>query len=285
MDGIVSCVKHSQAQGDRYTIAWCGGGFESAICEDKISLIAGDVVGISADGIDLSEHREKYREEIYAALDKTIARESMNRLYVKGIEGLDKVTAKLWDKLHCASLLFMRKLLLGIPIIIRFHNDADGSSGACCVYMGIKDLAKRVKFSSNIVWVMNKGVSYSVAEAQSDILTANNYTSIEKPLLMIIDFGTAIESNSGIAALGEKFDVIWLDHHPVVRGFEGTRIEHYINPWSYAGDSNYTAGLLASAFSKNFGVVVYLRKSIIALPGICCAKPCAVAYVPCRYCF
>ncbi len=177
------------------------------------------------------------------------------KTYKRGVKELDKITSALWEKLEAASFLFLRKLLLGAPIIIRFHNDADGSGGAYSLYLGLNDLAKRLTFAQNTVWIMNKGVSYSHYDAENDMLIANNYTSIEKPLLVIIDFGTSIESNPGISAIEGKFDIVWLDHHPLAKGFAGVSLENYVNPWQFGGDSNYTAGFLASAFTKTFSDV------------------------------
>jgi RecJ-like exonuclease len=255
MNGIISCVKHSEAQGNLYFIAEFEKGFRCAELRHSMNLSAGDFLNSDSGLIMEPEQSHRYKKQMYLALEEKISKTLIKKKYMKKVDGLDKVTSMLWDRLEAASALFLRKLLLGAPIVVRFHNDADGSGGAYCLYQGIKDLAGRVEFSPNIVWIMNRGVSYSRMDAENDILITNNYSSIEKPLLMIIDFGTSIESNSGIDAIKGKFDVIWLDHHPLASGFTGVSLEHYINPWNFGGDSNYTAGFLASAFSKTFSKV------------------------------
>lgn len=251
MKGIITCVKHSEAQGNVYFLAGKERRFRCAEIREKLLLSAGDALGDDGKSLLDGEDAEKCRRSTYSALEAEISERMSSKMYKKGIE-TDNVTASLWPKLEAASKLFLRKLMLGIPIIIRFHNDADGSGGAYALYIGIKELAKKSEFTPNTIWIMNKGVSYSRYDAENDILTANNYTSVEKPLLVIIDFGTSVDSNPGIDAIRGKFDVVWLDHHPLQKGFEGFKLEHYVNPWSFGGDSNYTAGFLASAFAKTF---------------------------------
>ncbi len=255
MKGIVSCVKHSEAQGELYFLAGFEYGFRCVELRHNMALSPGEFFNSESGVVMEPEEAQKYRKQMYLALDYSISKAMIGKGYRKGVEDLDKVTLALWNNLESASLLFMRKLLLGAPIVIRFHNDADGSCGAYSLYTGIKDLSSMLDFSPNIVWIMNKGVAYSRMDAENDMLTTNNYSSIEKPLLLIIDFGTSIESNPGIDAIKGKFDVVWLDHHPIVKGFLGTSLEHYVNPWNFGGDSNYTAGFLASAFTKTFSKV------------------------------
>ena len=171
-----------------------------------------------------------------------------------GIAALDNVTKRMEKAFHGAAHLLAVKLLLSAPVVVRFHNDTDGSSGAYGLYKSISAMLKRngIEGRSNITWRMHGGISYSRMDAQFDTLYANGFSSIEKPLLIIIDFGTSVESNEGIEELGESFDIIWLDHHPIEKGFKGIGLEHYINPWNFESDSNYTAGFLACEFARCF---------------------------------
>ena len=106
-----------------------------------------------------------------------------------------------------------------------------------------------VSFAS-LRWIMNKGVSYGTSEAAADKLWISNYDCIEKPLMVFIDFGTSVDSNQGVAYMGDSTEIVWLDHHPIEDGFCGKDLEHYINPWLFGGDSSYTAGLLSCILSK-----------------------------------
>lgn len=252
MKGIVSSVKHSEASGDLYFVATFDRDFKCVEFKGNVELHPGELLDMEEMSVTEPEESIRQKKLMYSALQDRIEKAMRKKVYEKGVDGLDKTTNAMWKTLESASKLFLKKLMLGAPIIVRFHNDADGSGGAYSLYLGLKDLGKSGKFPQNIVWIMNRGVAYSRFDAQNDILTANNYSSLEKPLLVIIDFGTSIESNPGIAEVDEKFDVIWLDHHPMASGFRGTELEHYINPWNFGGDSNYTAGFLASAFTKTF---------------------------------
>lgn len=252
MKGIVSSVKHSEAAGDLYFIATFEKDFRCVEFKENMELYPGELVDMEEMTVIEPEESIRQKRLMYSALDDKIEKTMRKKVYEKKVEALDKTTKAMWKKLESASRLFLKKLMLGAPIIVRFHNDADGSGGAYSLYLGLKDLGRSGKFPQNIVWIMNRGVAYSRFDAQNDILTANNYSSLEKPLLVVIDFGTSVESNPGIDEVGGKFDIIWLDHHPMATGFRGTELEHYINPWNFEGDSNYTAGFLASSFAKTF---------------------------------
>ncbi|MEM3781515.1 MAG: DHH family phosphoesterase [Candidatus Micrarchaeaceae archaeon] len=167
--------------------------------------------------------------------------------YKTNIEQFDEIAQTMWHQIADAARLLLLKVQYAAPIIIRYHNDIDGASGAYAIYSALKKFA-----CSNIIWEMHKGIAYGAADAQSDIAVAGLYESLEKPLLLIIDFGTTEESNAGIKELGSKTDLIWLDHHPVTDGFSFKGARHYINPWLAGGDSNFTAGSLATLFAHAF---------------------------------
>ena len=175
--------------------------------------------------------------------------------YSTGNAKIDHATKSMWKRLELCSSLLIRKLVTASPIIVRFHNDADGSSGAYGLYKSLEDLSKRRKelgYKFNITWIMQQSVSYSVYDASNDIMIANSYDPLEKPLLIMIDFGTSMESNNGLEQVKDRFNIIWLDHHPLVEGFKGLSLDTYVNPWNFGSDSNYTAGFLACVFSKTF---------------------------------
>ncbi len=158
----------------------------------------------------------------------------------------------MWPSFQKSAELLLRKLILGIPVIIRFHNDADGSSGAVALSRAILDLSERIGLKPNPIWIMHKSVMYTGRDVEWDMLAANNYSSIENPLLFIIDFGTSESSNPALDAADGSMDIIWLDHHPIEEGFKGKSLGNYINPWIFGGNSSYTAGYLACAFSHVF---------------------------------
>ncbi len=168
-----------------------------------------------------------------------------------GVDGIAATVDKLWPSVVEAAKQFLIKIYYSAPIIVRFHNDTDGASGAYALYKALKSLG----YDANVVWLMHKSIAYSESDAENDLLIANAYDSLEKPLLFITDFGTSLESSNGISLVSEKFDIIWLDHHPVPKDFAWSKLAHYINPWLFGGDSNFTAGLLTSIFACSFSKI------------------------------
>ncbi len=188
----------------------------------------------------------------YESAARRLAKKATRKYKSIGIKEADALTDLMEPKLKAAVQFFLFKLLLGAPMVISFHNDSDGASGALGLFRALKSTEVAAHFENRITWRMHRGVSYSAENAIDDMLFANNFSSIEKPLLVIIDFGTAPESNEGIKEAKDKFDIVWLDHHPIAEEFDGISIENYINPWQFGGDSNYTAGLLACTFASMF---------------------------------
>ncbi|MGC9099006.1 MAG: hypothetical protein ACP5HW_00445 [Candidatus Micrarchaeia archaeon] len=199
------------------------------------------------------EIHEGEKERYLSLIDSTAKSFSKNVPSFQN-EEINGLTMKMLPKLKEAAMFFLSKFFSGAPIVFRFHNDSDGAAGAYCIFKslfinGFSD------FRSRTAWRMQRGVTYTKEDASADILFANNFSSLLRPLLVIIDFGTLAESNPGILLAKEKFDILWLDHHPIAEGFEGVKLDHYINPWLFGGDSDYTAGLLACAFSKLYSKI------------------------------
>ncbi|MGC8547618.1 MAG: DHH family phosphoesterase [Candidatus Micrarchaeia archaeon] len=189
-------------------------------------------------------------ESIRNSVEKAVS-SHLNGVCYAGVEGIEAIVDKLWPSVVEAAKQFLIKIYYSAPIIVRFHNDADGASGAYALYKALESLGH----DANVVWLMHKSIAYSESDAENDLLITNDYDSLEKPLLFITDFGTSQESNSGISLVSERFDIIWLDHHPIPKDFAWTRLAHYINPWLFGGDSNFTAGLLTSIFACSFSKI------------------------------
>lgn len=259
LKGIVTCSKNAGKENARYYLIDPDAGysireFRSLLVFKPAEYIVSEDDCETVHTADISDGTGAL-ELIAADVEKMIAKGSNSKTYKGGVSEIDAVTDRMWSALSRSGKLLLKKLAYAAPIIIRFHNDADGSGGAYGLYASLRDLSGRsgwLNYRHNITWIMNPSVSYGAYEASSDIMIANNYECVEKPLLIIIDFGTSLESNPGIELVKDRFDVIWLDHHPTVEGFKGLDLENYINPWNFGGDSNYTAGLLACTFSKTF---------------------------------
>ncbi|MDE1856053.1 MAG: hypothetical protein KGH49_02350 [Candidatus Micrarchaeota archaeon] len=261
IDGIVSCVRHSASMGenDYYIASLVDGAARLSELKSSVVLKVGDMVrnATISDGkiestvIEDADSAINVIERVgeYAA---TLVREPEN----SGKKELDAVTANMNPKLREAAALLIEKLLLGAPIVIRFHNDADGATGAYGLYTTIAQLVNRISpsGSAKVFWKMQRSIAYSPSDSLEDMLTVGNYESIARPLLLITDFGTTQESIPGAEASSKKFDIVWIDHHPVVEEVAAIP-KNYINPWMFGGDSNYTAGFLSCELGKRLADV------------------------------
>ncbi len=169
-----------------------------------------------------------------------------------GNEKLDAITKPMGKKLREAARVIAKKVMCAAPVFVRFHNDADGASGAYSLYKAIGSFSAKIGFSDNskIKWKMHRSVAYSREDALEDLSALLGAVSVEKPLLVIIDFGTTEESNEGYEMIKDAADVIWLEHHPPRGSLKFAHMQHYINPWNFGGDSNYTAGYLTCELSR-----------------------------------
>lgn len=256
MEGTISCIKHNGKALSYFAAKIEGTDAAVFEVESNTVLNLGELVEVDQDYSQKSFRTDGSGQQVEKLLqnaDKLAEMYVVNEPYKTGAEDLDNATSRMWTNLKSAAKIIIRKILLGSPILVRFHNDADGASGAYCLYNAINDFVEKQKIQKqNIIWIMNKGIMYGESEASLDILVLNNYESIEKPAVILIDFGTAEESNGGVNLMKEKFDIIWLEHHPIVEKFFGVKLKNYINPWLFGSDSNYTAGFLACALSKTF---------------------------------
>lgn len=263
LKGLVTCIRrYADAESTEYFVVVQEKLSSTRVLKSKMMLNLGEFANISISDDKLGQFEliedAKERKEMESGINRSASEMLRGALYKTGNEAIDKITERVWKHLEEAMLLFARKLVIGAPIVIRYHNDIDGASGAYALYKSISSAigAKRgIEYKPNIFWRMHGGVTYSREDATGDTLVCNNYECVEKPLLIILDFGTSEESNAGIKLIENRFDVIWLDHHPPIEKFEGTRFKHYINPWNFGSDSNYTAGFLACMFAKTLAQI------------------------------
>ena len=258
MYGIVSCIKHRPNLDFYYVTADDGsGGLSTIELESSLKIELGemtDAEGATAEPAN-GKHARLRRKLIEKAIERKVESALKKTPPASGVNELDKLNRKMWPEITKGASLLLKKFLTGAPIVVRFHNDADGSSGAYSIYKGLKDFSEgngRIEKRINLFWIMNRGVIYGKEEANYDIMLVNAYESLEKPLMVLIDFGTSEKSNEGIKSIGRYFDILWLDHHPVPGGFEGKSLEYYINPWMFGGNSDYTAGLLSAVLVESF---------------------------------
>ncbi|MDE1869505.1 MAG: hypothetical protein KGH71_00780 [Candidatus Micrarchaeota archaeon] len=261
LEGIVTCVKHAATLSENvyYITSLDGGEVKVSELKSNIVLHLGDMINAEPNGgriesAIISDSKDSL--PLYSSKALEYSRKLAVNSDPSAVLALDKVTHAMRPKLQSAAALLIEGLLTGSPLIVRFHNDADGATGGYGLYLALQDLFKRIAPSGSpkVFWKMQRGIAYTVSDAREDTITVGNYNSLGKPVLLITDFGTTEESLEGAKIASEKFEIIWLDHHPVAQSLADL-INNYINPWQFGGDSNYTAGFLTCEFGKLFAKI------------------------------
>jgi len=197
-----------------------------------------------------SQSAEDYERRISSCIDALGIDTNADsiKLAEKPYEGAAR---RLMPQLKVAAITLARAFLSGAPIVVRFHNDGDGSTGGIALYRALAALqAKAFDSERSVSWQMNKSIAYTKESFYQDSMLFESYRSVEKPLLVITDFGTSPESEEAMEAARGAFDIIWLDHHSPYEAFPRKLVKHYINVFDYGGDSSFTAGLLTCMLSQ-----------------------------------
>lgn len=248
-EGVVTAIRFGATDADNiYTIV-----SESVMqLKSGIRLELYDRVAVRTDAgsveVDLLGRGEAECQGLIDGIVNSMGIAEPSTAYLKD-SGADAMK-RLAPEMKEAARTFLRALVSGAPMIVRFHNDGDGGDGALALYMAVEELKARLRLESDsIVWIMNPGVSYKTDLFYSDALLMNGYISAVRPVITIIDFGTSPDSSESVRMARGKYDFVWLDHHPI-NGFDYSPIGHYASPWLEGGDSNLTAGVLACCFAE-----------------------------------
>lgn len=147
-------------------------------------------------------------------------------------------------------------------ILLRFHNDADGISGALA-------LTNFIKCRS----IQQNSASYGAAESIGDL----NVLQYEwKPLIILLDFGSNEESLEGLKLVrAAGVDVVVIDHHPSTGKLQEFGVAA-LNPWFLGLEncedlSKYTAGYLACEVSRVMMQNKQLETELKRFAAIACA--------------
>ena len=259
-DGIVTAVKKSpDPRNNIYTVL----SKKAVFAKSRTLLEINDRVDIELeDGVITSERvtGKAPEKDVGAALKRLVGELEIGKnirkvvQHCKGTQYAHAVSG-MADALEKAAAKFMGAYISGAPIIVRFHHDGDGSSGAVSLHRALSDASSRLLDGQrSISWIMHRGVEYDVDSFYADSLELKNYESAHAPVILITDFGTAPGSERQIAETTKSSTLIMLDHHPLYTGFPKGRVV-YINPWDYGSDTNFTAGLLTSIFADSISNV------------------------------
>lgn len=273
MEGIVTSVRHAQSGLNFYSVL-CAEGRKIVRGECELKLNLYDVIEVenekgSVDGVCSfsarfleSGTRKKYEKYLKEAMNVSHGQYKPQSI---GIDKFDEFIGSVSNVLRNAADRLMASIMSGSPIVVRYHNDGDGASGAIGLFRAVAGIQGEImSCKADVIWKANKGVSYSSSSHWSDLLMFNAYESAEKPLVVIIDFGTTKESENAITN-SKGVEYIWLDHHPVPDGFPTGPIAFYINPWLHGYDSNVTAGAMACVFSSMLHPIEVKELSYISL--------------------
>jgi len=274
LEGVVTSVRSAGNSADNtYTII-----ADSAyVVKSALVLDLLDTVRASAESLKAGQLTAENCEILTkATADKTasaikrmmkeVAKRMPKKIPASGIPKELKAVAGTMDKaLGDTAAELMRRIVSGAPVVIRFHNDCDGSSGALGLHLALEQLRESCSMpEQNVSWRMNKSIAYTQESFSEDAFLFGAFRSVEKPMVLIIDFGTAEESDVQIRATEGKFDIAILDHHPVFDGFPKERLFGYINPWLFGGNSDCTAGFLACLFAQRIGKVEGIEEIMMA---------------------
>ena len=176
---------------------------------------------------------------------KKIEKKISDSVEVKDVEMLvkDEVTEKLKKKiLEIAKHLLVAKKM-GRHILLRFHGDADGISGAMAITKFLKCYS-----------IQQNSAVYSAKEAMKDL---NMLSNQNKPIALFVDFGSNKESRVGLGFLqAAGIEIVMIDHHPYDKEDE-PMADFFINPWMISDNeklSEYTAGYLCTEIARSAGV-------------------------------
>ncbi len=260
--GIITSARNSYNQTDNiYTLVSTGSGNPNSYsirCNMLLEPL--DSVEVEYSGGETTKIKE-YTVKILGKVEKEEYEDAVSRVLVRfniwpprsgGFQQeLIEMAGRSADGLKGAAAIVLRSIVTGSPISIHFHGDGDGSSGAVALYRAINKVREKLDVSDkNIMWSSTRGIAYNANLTYSDEMFLNNYRSVERPVILVTDFGTTQESNEGIKRIGEVAKQVWIDHHPIEEGFAYSSIDLNVNPWNNGGDSSLTAGFMTSMVAE-----------------------------------
>jgi RecJ-like exonuclease len=221
--------------------------------KSNLQLELGEEVVIKEEAIESivmdPKKTQDYKKTITKFLDEAQFGENIKKIILD--ERYSEVAQKLTPDLKKAAELLVKGFVSGAPIVVRFHNDGDGSAGGIALFRAFASLQEKFFTGErNVSWQMNKSIAYSLESYYTDKMLFDSFKSIERPIVVITDFGTTTESVEAIKESQGNCNLIWLDHHIPYDEFPREMITNYINVCDYGGESSFTAGLLTCIFAQ-----------------------------------
>lgn len=201
----------------------------------------------------LKADKMERRPEAYAA----VLKKAEENAVVKREKFLaDGLMEKLRERIERVAKKLLAARKMGRFVLLKFHNDADGVSGA---------LALTRVFRNAQTHQQNSAI-YRVSDAMRDV----NVIRYERsPLVVIVDCGSGGESREGLEILkAGGAEIILIDHHPPEKGVENF-CSVFLSPWAVSEEeeaSTYPAGYIACEVARACG-----REGVEPLAKIACA--------------
>jgi len=149
----------------------------------------------------------------------------------------DSLSEKLGPLMQEAARTLIGAKKLGRSVMLRFHGDADGISGAFALTSVTSCKASQ----------QNSAI-YGVRDALRDMSTIGQES---RPLVVLLDFGSNDASAEGLRLLeAAGIEHLIIDHHP-----PGEKPPEMVSPYCFPeGESRYTAGYLACEIAVACGM-------------------------------
>jgi len=172
-----------------------------------------------------------------------------------------EIYQKLATQFENAAKLVKEAIAQDRQIIIRHHADCDGYCAAIALEKVIVPLIIKKHYSDRKLFrYFNKIPNYTPYLNYMDTLkdigyVENDYSKRAKPLLLVLDTGSTIESLLSYKKYKHYgWEIIVVDHHNTTVEDGKTEIMEYvdlhINSHAVGGDSNISAGMLAFELSQ-----------------------------------
>jgi len=165
------------------------------------------------------------------------------------------VTRKLNPFFARAASEIAESILTLTPIIIRFHDDADGIASVLELQYAVFSFAssKNIPFNKSFFSTNADSYFYEESFLHSDLEWAQSFPE-KKPLLVLADHASNEESTLVLEQARSNFKTIVIDHHPPALDFS-KHVDLFVSPFSFGESvekSDYNSGYLAFEVARRF---------------------------------
>ncbi len=192
----------------------------------------------------------------------------------------DEVLEKLRPLMADVAKKIRRAILDGRPVIIRHHADTDGYCAGIALEKAILPILSKFSIDTDAQWHYfrrspSKAPFYELEDVTKDLSYAlEDYLRFgqKMPLVVLTDNGSTDEDIPAISkSIAYDVDVVVIDHHFPGEVIDGkVEVDEYIsghvNPYLVGGDSNLTAGVIATEVARMINKDI--TDEIKHLPGI-----------------